>query len=205
MALHAYRHAVRRREAFGLTGADGGAGDLLWLAPVVIVGMTVLWAVGGTLARPDATLTRYVRDWRSGDAEDAASLLVQPVAPEAVGAAWDRQVARLSNELVRLDAAGGPDDGIDPEHPFDSVRFVEAVEGTVGDTQRVDAQVVRRETVSDTFFGLFPTTSQVLVPVADLGWIDLRRIVRPSGRAGVPDDPVWLIAGMDLLGEQLAR
>lgn len=209
VALHAYRRAVRRREAFGLSGADGGASELLWLAPAAIVGMTVLWGVGGTLARPDATLARYVRDWRAGDGVDAAALLVAPaapVAPAAVEAAWGRQLARLGNELLRLDAAGGEDDGIDPDHPFESVRFVAPdgpSGGTGSDRQRFEAEIVRRETAHDTFFGLFPTTSQVIVPVADLGWIDLRRVDRTSGRAGVPDDQAWLIAGMDLLGERL--
>jgi hypothetical protein len=38
--------------------------------------------------------------------------------------------------------------------------------------------------------------------VADLGWLELRRVSRPSDRAGVPDSPVWLIDRFDLLGEQ---
>jgi len=49
---------------------------------------------------------------------------------------------------------------------------------------------------------LFPTTSQVIAPVADLGWLELRRVSRPSGRPGVPDSPVWLVGRFDLLGEK---
>jgi hypothetical protein len=203
IALAAYRRAVRRREAFGLSGADGGAADLLWLSPVVIAGIMVAWGVGGTLARPDSTLTRYVRDWRTGDASDAATLFAAPVTATGVAAAWDRQMPRLRNELVRLDASGTSDDGIDPDRPLDSVRFVDAPPpaGSGADVHRIAVQVVRRESVPGSLFGLLPTTSQTLVPVAELGWIDLRLILRPSDRAGVPDDPVWLISEMDLLGE----
>ncbi len=203
VAIAAYRRAVRRRRSFGLPGADGGAADLLWLAPVLIAGMMAAWGVGGTLARPEATLTRFVGDWRAGDGADAASLFASPLAAAAIQAAWERQVPRLRNRLLTLDAAGAPDDGIDPDHPLDSIRFVEvpAPTGSGPDIARIAVQVVRREDVSGSFLGLLPTSSQTLVPVADLGWIDLRLVHRPSGRAGVPDDPVWLIARIDLLGE----
>lgn len=203
IALAAYRRAVRRREAFGLSGADGGAAELLWLSPLVIAGMMVAWGVGGTLARPDSTLTRYVRDWRTGDAADAATLFVAPATSASISAAWDRQAPRLRNELVRLDASGAPDDGVDPDRPLDSIRFVDAPSpaGSDADVHRIVVQVVRRESVPGTLFGLLPTTSQTLVPVAELGWIELRLVLRPSERAGVPDDPVWLISDMDLLGE----
>jgi hypothetical protein len=202
IALGAYALAVRRRTSFGLSGADGGAAELLWLSPLVIGGVMIAWALGGTLARPDATLTRFVDDWRTGDAADAASLFVTPPSAAAVSGAWDRQLPRLRNELVRLDTAGAEDGGIDPDRPLDSVRFVDVpANAGDGEVRRVEVQVVRRETVPGSLFGLLPTTSQTLVPVADLGWIDFRRTLRPSGRPGVPDDPVWLISALDLLGE----
>ncbi len=204
VAVHAYRRAVRRRTIFDLPGADGGAIDLLWLAPIVIVGMTALWAIGGSLARPEATLTRFVRDWRTGNTSDAVALFVTPPSTGDLSAAWEAEIARLRNDLVELGAVGGGPEGIDPDVPFESIRFVDAANGAVsgGGPRRVDAQIVRRETIRDSFFGLFPTTSQRLVPVADLGWIELRRIDRASGRAGVPDSPVWLIERLDLLGER---
>ena len=209
IALHAYRRAALRRAVFDQSGPDGGAADLLWLAPVVIVGLTVLWSVGGTLARSDATLTRYVRDWRAGDAADAATIVATPPTTNELAAAWGRQLVRLRNELVRLAAVGNEGEGIDPDQPFDSIRFVDREEGgggaaggSAGD-RRVEVEIVRRETIRDSFFGLFPTTSQVLIPVSDLGWIELRRVARPTGRAAVPDDPVWLVEAMDLLGESL--
>jgi hypothetical protein len=202
IAILAYRRAIRQRMADGSDGPDGGTAELLWLAPVAIVGMTILWAIGGSMARPDATLARYVRDWQTGNAEGAVSLFVAPPAPADLDAIWERQLAALHNELVALEAEGGGS-GVEPDRPFGSMRFMEpAAGGGTGDTRRVKVEIVRRETIRDSLLGLFPTTSQVLVPVADLGWLELGRVSRPSDRAGVPGSPVWLIDRFDLLGEQ---
>lgn len=214
IALAAYRRAVRVRVAAGLPGADGGATELLWLAPLVIAGMLVLWGIGGTLARPEATVARYVGDWRGDDAADAASLFdaqspsgttaptERPPAVARVRDAWAKHDAKIRNDLARLAGSAGPDSGLDPGHPFDSIRFVLSDPPAPGEAT-VDVQVVRREEVRGTFFGLFPTSSQTLVPVDDLGRITLREVSRPSPRAGVPDDPVWLIVRVTLLGESL--
>ena len=40
----------------------------------------------------------------------------------------------------------------------------------------VALRIVRRESVAGSFFGLFPTTTQRLVPVAELGTIELVRV-----------------------------
>lgn len=208
IGLASYRRAVRVRVAAGLAGADGGATELLWLAPIAIVGMLVLWGIGGTLARPEATVARYVGDWRSGDSVDAATLFAGPASVARVVDAWTRHDAKVRNDLARLAGSAGPASGIDPDHPFDSIRFVLADRSTgttsgAADTATVDVQVVRREAVRGSFFGLFPTSSQTLVPVDDLGTIVLRHMTRPTGRAGIPDDPVWLIVRVEILGEQL--
>jgi len=164
--------------------------------------MTILWAVGGSLARSDATLARYVQDWRAGDAEGAVALFAVPPAPAELEAIWGRQLAVLHNELVALEAEGGGN-GLEADRPFSSMRFVDATDGgATEDRRRVQVQVVKRETTRSSFLGLFPTTSQVLAPVADLGWLELRRVSRPSGRPGVPDSPVWLVDRFDLLGEK---
>lgn len=209
VALAAYRRAVRVRVAAGLGGADGGATELLWLAPVAIAGMLALWGIGGTLARPEATVARYVGDWRGGDAADAASLFAAPASVSRVVDAWTRHDAKVRNDLARLAGTAGPGSGIDPDHPFDCIRFVldDGSAGTTAaaslDTAVVNVQVVRREAVRGSFFGLFPTSSQTLVPVDDLGTIVVRHVTRASGRTGVPDDPVWLIVRVEILGEPL--
>ena len=223
-ALHAYRRAIRLGRPFDVSGPDGGAADLLWLAPAAIVGMALLWAVGGTLARPESTLARYVHDWQAGDSADAARLFASPPVAAGLAATWESQLARLRNELVRLGAVGGGDEGFDPTRPFERVRFVDAeaaspagsadaapgsADASTGTATSADAvrriavQVARRDTVHDSFLGLFPTTSERLVTVSDLGWVELRATTRPADRAGVPDSPVWLVSGMDLLGARL--
>ena len=75
VALNAYRRAIHRRLALGLTGADGGGIDLLWLAPVLIAASSAFWFLGGSGATPDAALSRYVAAWRHDRPGDAIGLL----------------------------------------------------------------------------------------------------------------------------------
>ena len=222
VALHAYRRAIRRGRPFDRSGPDGGAADLLWLAPAAMVGMTVLWAIGGTLARPESALARYVHDWQVGDPADAVRLFATPPTAATLASNWETQLATLRNELVRLGAVGGEDEGLDPARPFERIRFVDVapaatvpagtvpagtvpagtVPGGTSTVRRIGVQLVKHTTVHDSFLGLLPTTSESLVSIGDLGWVELRAIARPAGRPGVPDSPVWLVSGMDLLGVQ---
>lgn len=213
VAIDAYRRAVRARADIGLPAEDGGALGLLWLVPFAIVGSVLLWGTGGGLERPETTLARYVAEWRAGTpsaARDAADLFVLR-RPGGLADAWERQAARLTNELVRAAGAAGPAGGIDPYRPFESVRFerVDAgatgAAGTDGDdaTVTVALRIVRREAVHGTVAGLLPTGSERLIPIAELGTITLRRIERASRRLLVPPSPVWLIERLDLLGESL--
>lgn len=67
----------------------------------------------------------------------------------------------------------------------------------------VAATIVRRETVRDTFFGLVPTTTERLVPVADLGTVRLRTVELPGPFDGAPPVVEWRIDEVDLLGERI--
>lgn len=200
VALDAYRAAVGRRVAAGLPEGGGGAIELLWLAVPAIAGTLVLWGLGGSAARPDAVLARYVDDWRRGDTGAAATLV--DASPSRLGEAWATQAARLRNELVLAAGAAGPGSGIDPDRPFESVRFV-ARGPDAADRRIVALEIVRRTAVRGSLLGLLPSSSQVLVPVAELGTVELRRVERASGRLGVPSSGAWRIGRIDLLGEQL--
>lgn len=222
IALHAYRRAVVRRAPFvpsaevstasrgadrtlqagagaDVPAGDGGAIDLLWLAPVLIVTVSAFWTLGGSLGSPESTLATYVRDWRSGLPGEAATLFAAPMDARTLADAWGRQQARLHNDLVRLAATSGEDSGIDPAQPLDSLRFVldDASVDPAG-TRLVHVQTVSRQTVRDTFFGLVPTTTQRLVTIAEVGTVTLT--YEPA--TGAPGG-TWRIGAVQVLEERL--
>jgi len=203
-AVHAYRLAVRRRQPFGLTGADGGAIELLWLVPLAVVATTVYWTVLGPAAAPDAALAQYVTAWRAGRSADAAPLFATAIDPGAVSAAWQRQGPRLRNDLVVAAAAAGPGSGIDPGQPFDSLRYdwVEPSAGAGADTGLLEIRVVRTRSVRDTIFGLVPATHDELVPVLDIGSVTLRLVTTAGPLPGVPVAH-WRIDRVSALDEEL--
>ena len=204
-SVHAYRLAVRRRRPFDLAGPDGGAIELLWLVPFAVAATTAYWAAFGTAASPDATLARYVADWRAGHAADGAALFATPPDPSALAAAWQRQAPRLRNDLVVAAAAAGPDSAIDPQQPFESLRFdwAGAAAGGAGAGSRVvDIRVVRVRAIRDTAFGFVPISHDELVSVADLGTVTLRLVSLPGPIPGLPVT-AWRIDRVAALDEEL--
>ncbi len=204
-ALHAYRLTVRRRVPFGLSGGDGHAIEVLWLVPLAVVLATAFWGALGRASSPGAVLDRYVNAWDDARPADAVQLFVTPVDGHALAAVWQRQAPRLRNGLVLAAASIGEGSGIDPDRPFDSLRFDllgasanPEPDGTVRATVRVVRSVTRR----GTFLGFVPTTSQEVVPVLDLGRIDLRLVPVPGPVAGVSTE-VWQIESIALLDETL--
>jgi hypothetical protein len=209
-ALHADRRAVRRASPFAPELRRSAGVELLWLAPIVVAGATGFWSLTGPATSPDDLLADYVALWRSDHPADASALFaVAPDAP-ALAAAWERQSARLTNEAIRAAAQAGPVGGIDPADPWAAVRWEPHTGPTGGSTDAggpdaasADAVVVRRETVRDSFFGLVPTTSDRLLPVAALGTVRMRTVETPGPVPGAPPIVVWRIDGLTLLGESL--
>jgi hypothetical protein len=201
-AIHAYRRAVSRRIPFGLSGGDGGAIELLWLAPVAIVAATGFWSIAGQSASPESTLARYVSDWAAGRSSDAAMLFASASDAEAIAGAWGREQPRLRNALVVAVAAAGSNSGIDPASPFDAVRW--EADPPAGDRSVVvHARIVRRDTIRDSFLGLVPTTIQRLVPIAELGTVTLAPVSTAGPIAGSPTVSTWRIRAVNMLGETL--
>ncbi len=203
VAVGAYRRAVRRRIAFDLPGADGGAIELLWLAPVVIALASGFWLLPSMRASPEAVLADYVAAWRGGapaDVEAARVGFVTPLSGPLLAGAWERQTARLRNAVIQAAAQAGAASGIEPDQPLGSVRFV--VRGDAAG-RRVGVEIVRREAVRDTYFGVLPTTSTRFVPVADLGTIELVLVRSEPLWGGGPAPDEWRIGSVDLLGESL--
>jgi hypothetical protein len=195
IAVHAHRRAARRRAALDLPPGDAGAADLLWLAPLAIALASGFWIAAGDAGSPAVVLDRYVADWRADRAADAAARFATPPDPAVLAETWDRQLASLRNELVAIAAAAGPDSGIDPDRPLDSVRWVDA--GTTPSGDRLIAlEIARRETVRGELFAFLPTTSQRLVTIARPGRIELRLVDPPGSDGG----PAWRIVGVEIGG-----
>jgi hypothetical protein len=195
IAVHAHRAASRRRTALNLPPGDAGAEDLLWLAPLVIALSTGFWIAAGDAGDPGVLLDHYVADWRAGRAIDGAGRFAAPPDPAALADTWRRQLAALRNELVAIAARTAPDSGIDPNRPFEAVRWVDAGTSSAGG-RLVALEVARRETVRVELFEVLPTTSQRLVTLARLGRVELRLVDRGATVGG----PAWRIVGAEIGG-----
>jgi hypothetical protein len=129
---------------------------------------------------------------------------VDPPPLAVLEASWERQRARLRNVAVTAAAIAGPTGGIDPDRPFASIRAVELRPEAGADRDRltVRLELVRQEVSRDRFLGL-PSTARRLVPVVELGTIELVRIERPHPIPALPPVGRWAIAGLDILGESI--
>lgn len=204
-ALLAWRRAVRRRERFGQPADDGGATSVLWLAPVVVILATVFWSLAGTGASPGARAAAYAEAWWEGRAERAAGGFTTPVDPATLAAAWARQDPRLRNALVTAAAAAGPSSGIDPDHPFGSIRFSEVgPAGAAGDASRtIQMEIVKRVRSDDRLLGVLPVTTQETVAVETVGTIELELVRLPGPVGGLPSIDSWRIRRVVALGETI--
>jgi hypothetical protein len=196
--VHAHRVAMRRRAALDMPAGSSGAVDLLWLAPVIVVLSTLLWTSAGRLGDPGVVLGDYVTHWRAGRADAAAAMFERPPPPGVVAVAWERQLASLRNDLVRLAAVNGAASGIDPSRPLETVRWTTSP-GSGRGTYAVDLEVVRQESVRSQLFGLLPSTSQRLVTVEQLGRAELRLVDLDGPFAG----QAWRIVLVDIGGIKL--
>ena len=177
-AVAAYRRAV------ALGGRPGGAVGILGLAPAAVIVFTGYWLLAGSAGSPAATLQRYVSAWRDDRPELAAALFQAPREPAAVKLEWRAQEAYLRSRLLELTATLGPASGLDPDRPFAALvfDFPEAAGPSgeppgplrPGTTSRAVVEIIRRETVRESFFGLVPTAAQRTVIVERIGEVVLR-------------------------------
>jgi hypothetical protein len=188
-ALGAYRQAVAR-------GSEpGGELQVVGFLPLPVVAVTVFWLVGGSLGAPATTLGRYVSAWENNDPAAAAGLFATPMSPADIEAMWVDQTAYLEQQVTAAFIEYGPLSGIDPDEPFNSLRFTEAP-STSGDTATVAVELVRRQRVESLLLGFIPTATQETVVVEQLGTIDLAALpdTPPAWLAGVKTGAsVWLI------------
>ena len=171
-AVHAYRRAVE------LGAKPGGELQAALFLPLAVTVLTAFWLIGGRHGSPTATLEGYVVAWMSGRVETASSLYVTPVSAADVGAAWAGQSAYLTDRVGLLADQFGPASGLDPERPFDNLRFRDPVATGLG-RQSVDIDIVRRQRVETMVLGIIPTASQETLVVERAGTITLLLVDQP--------------------------
>ena len=192
-AVHAHMRAIT------LGAAPGGELQMAWLLPLVVAAVTTFWLLGGHQSSAGATLREYVDAWRSGQAPAAAQLFTQPVDAADLSAAWLGQASYLEQQISKAADLYGPTSGLDPAVPFSGLRFSQLAADEGADTAVIAVDIVRNQRIETTLFGIIPTASQVTLPVARAGTIELRAVPAPG-----PDWlPVPLQAGRVWLVERV--
>jgi hypothetical protein len=168
-ALSAYRLAVAKG------AAPTGELQAAMFLPVAVAILTVFWLVGGRHGTPAATLESYALAWMNRQPAAGAALYVAPPATEALADEWTAEEAYLAARLAELAQQFGPQSGLDPDRPFDSIRFAEPV--ATGDGQQtVVLDIVRRQRVETMFLGTVPTATQETVVVERAGTLVLELV-----------------------------
>lgn len=193
-AVHAHQRAVK------LGATPTGELQIAWLLPLIVAAVTCFWLLGGHHGSVGATLREYVDAWRSGRAQAAAQLFVQPVGADDMNATWSAQASYLREQISAAADLYGPTSGLDPEAPFAGLRFSQVAAAEGADTAVVAVDIVRHQRIETTLFGIIPTASQVTLPVARAGTIQLR--AQPGGPGWLPGplqaSEVWLIERVEL-------
>ena len=157
-AVDAYQRAVK------LGGKPGGELSIVVLLPVALTLLTLYWLLGGRHGSAGATLQEYIDAWMRNRPEAAAPLFVTPRTPDSVTAQWDAEAQMLNDHIGAAYSTFGAESGLDPDRPFDSLRFREPV--TAGDGRvSMNVELVRNERVATTILGIVPTAGQQEVVV----------------------------------------
>ncbi|HVL54104.1 MAG TPA: hypothetical protein VM344_07555 [Vitreimonas sp.] len=199
IAVHAWRHAARRRDALGEAPGSGAAG-LLWLAPLAVVAGAGFWIVAGDAAEPGLVLDGYLEDWRNGQLDSAAARFATATPVEALAAAWQRQDSALRNAAVRIVAAE-PASLVDPDRPAGGLRWIDLGVTAAGERAFI-AEIARDEMVRDHLFGLLPTTSRRLVAVEQVGRVEIRAV--EIGRGAFGPIVSWRLVRVEVAGERFS-
>ena len=171
-AIHAYRRAVE------LGATPGGELQAALFLPVAVSVLTVFWLVGGRHGSPTATLEAYAVAWLSDKPDAAAHLYVSPPTTETVAAGWAAQSDYLADRVGVLAQQYGPTSGLDPDEPYDNLRFGEPIPAGPG-RETVAIDIVRSQRVEDTILGIVPTATQENVVVEPVGTITLVLVDEP--------------------------
>ncbi len=169
-AISAYHLALRRG------GSRGGELSITLLLPLGVGLLTLFWLFGGRHGSPSATLEAYISAWMNDRPDIAAALFTGSPSAAEVSAEWDTERGSIVGRIRDGQLVYGEESGLDPERPFDSLRFTESASG-VGVDGRLPmvVEIVRSRAVEATVLGFIPTASQetVVVEQAAVIWLTL--------------------------------
>ncbi len=191
-ALDAYHRALRSGHA------PGGEWTIVAILPVMIGVLTVFWLVGGRHGSPAATLQAYADAWISDRPEMAGQLFVSERAPDQMLRQWQGERSAVVDRITRARAIHGAESGLNPERPFDSLRFRE-VRSSSGRVAMI-AEIVRNQRVETTLLGFVPTAGQetVVVEHALTVWLTLQPQPVPGWLEPLPlDSFAWKIESIE--------
>lgn len=196
-AIHAYHRAIDR-------GAKpGGELQAALFLPVAVLVLTTFWLVGGRHGSPSATLEAYVVAWMSARPDAAVTLYASPPDVGQLDARWIAQIAYLQQRVTGLAGTYGETSGLDPDRPFDNLRFRDPI-ATPDGSEIVVVDIVRRQQVENMILGIIPTAGQETVLVEQAGTLRLR-LMEQVGPAWLPVGAlrsyVWKIDAVDIGGQ----
>jgi hypothetical protein len=176
-AVDAYQRAVK------MGAQRGGEMAIVVMLPIALTVLTLFWLLGGRHGSPTATLQQYIEAWMRNRPEAAAQLFAAPTSTDTVSAQWTTEHQLLTDHIGDAHATYGDESGLDPEHPFDSLRFRDPVATADGQVTMV-VELVRNERVQTTVLGIIPTAGQQEVVVERDMTIWLKQLHQPP--------PSWL-------------
>ncbi len=183
-AIDAHQRAIR------MGAAPGGEMSIVVVLPVALTVLTLFWLLGGRHGSANATLQQYIEAWVRDRPEVAATLFVAPQSASSVSALWSAEEDALDGRIGAAQASYGSDSGLDPDRPFDSLRFRNPAPGGDGRVSVV-VEIVRNERIQTTILGVIPTAGQQEVVVGRDMTIWLQQEQQPP--------PTWLpFAGLEL-------
>jgi hypothetical protein len=193
-ALHAYTRAIE------LGAPRGGEFQAALFLPAAVAVLTAFWLLGGRHGSPAATMESYVIAWMTDRPDAATTLYESPPTYTQLDESWRSQFAYLSGRVATLAAQYGPQSGLDPDSPFDNLRFTDPVATSSGH-QVVGIEIVRRQRVENMVLGIVPTATQETVVVERAGMITLSLVPEPAN-AWLPfgrlDSQAWRISSVDI-------
>jgi hypothetical protein len=191
-AVDAHQRALR------MGARPGGEMSIVLALPVALTVLTLFWLLGGRHGTASATLQGYIESWMRDRPADAAPLFASPTTPETVSAQWSSETQLLGQQIGQARAQFGDDSGLDPDHPFDSLRFRDPVETGDGRVS-MTVELVRNERVQTTVLGIVPTAGQQEVVIErDLTiWLEQQPEAPPSWLPLDLQSYAWKITSID--------
>jgi hypothetical protein len=157
-AVDAYQRALK------MGARAGGAIAIVVLLPVALTLLTMFWLLGGRHGSASATVGDYIEAWMANQPGSAAPLFVDGRSADAVSAQWAAEGQMLNDHITAAYATYGDESGLDPDHPFDNLRFRDPVSSGDGRVSMV-VELVRNERVATTVLGVIPTAGQQEVTI----------------------------------------